>query len=463
MKSIRAQIQKKIFFVLLIQFILFFVSLLIARFYQIYKTQKNELEHISIQIKEIITNNEGTYKTNHQADDMFASINEKLNFAFQKDHLQIAYQINLDGEIVYSHLPHTDLFDNPTDFKKQNESHSFFTKPVSFSNWLYFCYQREEPFDIWVYSHHRFVILDFALIWAAIFFPLVLLLSFFISKSISKKITTPIESIFQTSENIVKGSLNARIPEKYEEIELHRLIKTLNQTFNELEKSFNKITQFSADAAHEINTPLTIMRGQIEVCLKQVRSIEDYQSTLHNCIEEISKLTKIIDILLLTSKPNTYLKNNFKTIDLSNLLLETTNQFKILSDDKNIHLHTDIQAQQTIIGHEILIKQVFYNLLSNALKFTPANKSISVQLKSNNESIDIVFQDEGIGIEEKDLPNIFQKFYQANKSNHSGAGLGLSLVKWVVDQHNAAITCQSTPNKNTTFKITFKKEVETSS
>jgi len=222
-----------------------------------------------------------------------------------------------------------------------------------------------------------------------------------------------------------------------------------------LNESYQQIKEFNANASHQLKSPLSSMKVQIDVTLQKTRETQEYKTILNSITEDITHLQDMLHNLLLLTRMNDYsIKESFKKVAIDTQLLNSIDKYMLVAGEKKISLHvknldsTEIQANPTLI--EVLID----NLLDNAIKYTSKNKNIVINLENNMLTI----EDQGIGIDEKNISLIFDKFYQINSAKKKGAygyGLGLAIVKQIADLHNASIYVTSTLDKGTTISVKF--------
>jgi two-component system phosphate regulon sensor histidine kinase PhoR len=212
-----------------------------------------------------------------------------------------------------------------------------------------------------------------------------------------------------------------------------------DETDLKLHQSLKHIKRFSSDVSHELKTPLTAIKGELEVALKENRSKEEYRSILSSSLEEVDKLQSIVkNLLMLTYIEKESLKNKFITHALDDILLRAVDELIVMASHKKINLEI---AQLDIIQlkcDDVLLKTVFTNLIENAIKYSPSHTTITLSLIKEEHHALFCIEDEGNGIEEDKLPHIFERFYRADtsRSKHiKGYGLGLSLVKQIVELH----------------------------
>ncbi len=276
---------------------------------------------------------------------------------------------------------------------------------------------------------------------------------------IIRKALQPVKSVVQTANEITTEDLSLRIDVKNRQDEIGALVKTFNDMIARLEKSVNKIRQFSGDVSHELRTPLTIIRGEIEVLLRKKRTEEEYMKTLKSALEESSRMEKIIDDLLFLSRVEALDKSKFnKTVQLKEIVASVVKIRNQSAVNKGLTLLAEKVKPARVKGNKELLERMITNVIDNAIRYTPSGGRIEVLLAEIQNAIRLEIRDTGIGIPDELLPHIFDRFYVVDKSRSretGGAGLGLSIVKWIADNHGAEIEVQSKENQGTTFIIHF--------
>jgi len=232
------------------------------------------------------------------------------------------------------------------------------------------------------------------------------------------------------------------------EIFRHELIEKLNE-------SFVQIKEFNSNASHQLKTPLSSMKVQVDVMLQKDRKLTEYKSVLSSVSDEISSLQKMLtNLLMLTRMGDDAIKESFNDVEIDTVLLEVIGEYMMVADQKKITLEIKTLDHLVIAGNETLISIFITNLIDNAIKYTPKGKKITIGLYGSRLSI----SDEGIGIDKDKLPFIFNKFFQVNsvqKKDLGGYGLGLAMVKKIVDLHKGSVYVQSKINEGTTFLVKF--------
>lgn len=268
----------------------------------------------------------------------------------------------------------------------------------------------------------------------------------------------PVKSVVKTAEGITAEDLSLRIDLKNRKDEIGALVETFNSMIARLEKSINKIRQFSGDVSHELRTPLTIIRGEIEVLLRKDRPKEEYVTTLNSVLEESHRMEELIDGLLFLSRVEAMDRSKGREIvDLDEVLNAVIKFRSPTASNKNISIDAKIKPVQ-LKGNRELLERMTANILDNAIRYSNSGDHIEIELEKEKNTAKLQIRDTGIGIPEKSLPLIFDRFYVVDPSRSKetgGAGLGLSIVKWIAEYHNAEITVDSKVNHGTNFIVIF--------
>lgn len=217
-----------------------------------------------------------------------------------------------------------------------------------------------------------------------------------------------------------------------------------------LSSSLRQIKRFSSDVSHELKTPLTAMKVEVEVALKEERSREEYQKVLRSNLEEIDTLQSIVkNLLMLTYLEKESLKKKFLKHAVDDIALKAIEDLMVIASHKNIALEIETLDTVDVLGDEILLKTVFSNMIENAIKYAPSKSNIFISLKKEDNNAIFSVEDEGAGIDEAKLTLVFDRFYRTDDSrskNIKGFGLGLSIVKQIVEVHDGEIALKNRPN-----------------
>ncbi len=292
--------------------------------------------------------------------------------------------------------------------------------------------------------------------------PVLLLISVLGGYFILTRALGPVQEVVKIARKISTENLGQRIESKNRKDEIGQLIFTFNRMISRLERSVNQIKQFSSDASHDLKTPLTIIRGEIEIALRKERMPEEYVKTLLNVQEEAKKLERVIDNLLFLSRIDTAdHRPSFQDVPLDELLLNVFEKTQPLAAKKGIAYGIKKMETVSTRGAPLLLNRLVMNLLDNAVKYTPAGGQVEISLKSKGEKVLLTIRDTGIGIPGESLPYVFDRFYQVDKSRtqrSEGAGLGLAIVKQIADIHNATVEIHSQLDSGTTVSVLFNKK-----
>lgn len=290
-------------------------------------------------------------------------------------------------------------------------------------------------------------------------FPIGIFLSFICGFYVTQRSMKVINRISGTTDRITSHNLSERIEAPKGKDEISQLIGTLNSMIDRLEKSFIQAKQLSQDTAHEIRTPLTIIRSEIEELVESETTDENTARKLENILEEVQYLSSMSNRLLLMHIMDTSkLKYAFESIELSGLLNEIYQDASVISSDQGLEITLDIVDEMKIDGNKELLTRLLWNVVDNAIKYNKPNGSIIFQLYQDNSDACIQVKDTGIGIPAEEISKIFDRFYRVDKSRSRdlrGSGLGLAISKWIAELHNASITVESAVGKGSAFTITF--------
>lgn len=295
--------------------------------------------------------------------------------------------------------------------------------------------------------------------------PLLLIVSISLGRRITTKALNPVTEIVNAANSISNGNdLSQRLPAGEGKDELYMLSRTLNEMIERLELAFNSEKQFSSDVSHELKTPVSVILAKCEYTLKEKRDSEEYIETIETIQKQCGIMISLIQQLLQLSKRTSgQYPLEKETFDLSMLCKSIADETESLSDKDNISIIRNIPENILFTGDESMILRMIMNLTTNAIKYSKKNaenKYIKISLLENEENISIQVEDNGIGIEDKDLPYIFNRLYKADKSRSEtdSFGLGLSMVKHIAEAHNGTVYVASQIDVGSTFTVTLPKE-----
>ena len=281
--------------------------------------------------------------------------------------------------------------------------------------------------------------------------------------SITKKTLLPLIKMTETAKHISLGNhLTSRIKLGKGNDEVHHLASTFDHMMDQLEDAFENEKRFTADVSHELRTPVAVILTQCEYCLKEDTSKQEMREGLSVILDQSKKMSNLISQLLtLARTDHIQQKLEFETVNLSELAKIIVEEQSYIASEKNITLKTDITPNILIKADETMMMRLFINLISNSITYGKYGGETIVTLKTTGKKIIGSVSDNGIGIEENQLDKIWKRFYQVDpsrtKGKESGAGLGLPMVKWIVESHGGKISVESKINVGSTFTFEFKK------
>jgi heavy metal sensor kinase len=283
---------------------------------------------------------------------------------------------------------------------------------------------------------------------------------------LANRALVPIRAIAQTAAEINETDLSRRLDLASSEIELEQLVQTFNAMLDRIERAFQQQRQFTTDVAHELRTPLSIMQTSLDVTLGRKRSEAEYQAALLSVQEEVQRLSKLAHTLLILARSDTSeLILNMTAFDLSLMIITVVEQFIPIAEDKKLTLERDVIPGVVLVGDEARLIQVVFNLIDNAIKFTPSGGLVKIGAHKMDHFVKITIKDTGQGIAEEDQRRIFERFYRTEPSqnrNQGGFGLGLAIAKQVVTLHHGDIRVHSTPQSGAEFVVLLPVEGQTS-
>jgi heavy metal sensor kinase len=287
--------------------------------------------------------------------------------------------------------------------------------------------------------------------------PGLIVLASLIGYWLSGRVLHPVSEIIRASRGIGAKNLSSRLPIAHDELRL--LTETLNEMLARIEASVQRITQFTADASHDLRTPLALIRCNSELALRRSRSEEEYRKALtRNLITSVETTCLVENLLTLARADAGSAGLQFRQINLAQSLQKATEETSILAADKNIQVSARIPSIPVWVNaDDIALNRVFRIVLENAVKYTPRGGGIAIATNwDGGTTAEIEIRDSGIGIPEKDLPHIFERFYrvdQARSRESGGTGLGLAIARTFVDLHGGTIDAQSSLGDGTTISI----------
>ncbi len=273
----------------------------------------------------------------------------------------------------------------------------------------------------------------------------------------------PIETMREAAEEITESqNLTRRIQLGDGKDEIHQLANTFDRMFDRIQEAFEREKQFTSDVSHELRTPVSVIAMQAEYSLRHENPSDELRERLQVILEQSRKMTGMISQLLTLSRADQgRAKLQKEMVHLSELVEIIAEEEQERAERKNIQIYTDCEPELYMEGDETMLMRCFINLLENAIAYGKEDGAIWISLTGKNQMIQGHIRDNGIGIQEEHLNKIWERFYQVDSSRSASAGgssgLGLSMVKWIVEAHGGEITVESRYQKGTTFHFQFPK------
>ena len=288
--------------------------------------------------------------------------------------------------------------------------------------------------------------------------PLVLVVASLGGSFLANKALKPVDEITKTAKRIGSGDLSQRIHlEEFLDDEIGRLASTFNEMIGKLERSFLQIKRFTADASHELKTPLTVLKGEIEVGLKRDRAVEEYKRILSSCLEEVDHMSRIVDDLLTLARADMgALELRRERVDLGEVAEDVWRSLQRMAEEKGLKFSLARDGEVPVWGDRDRLRQLVVNLVDNALKYTPSGGEVVLKVGRQDALALLSVKDTGEGIPPEDQEKVFERFYRVDKARSrekGGTGLGLSICKWIAEAHGGRIWLKSEIGRGSTFTV----------
>ena len=287
--------------------------------------------------------------------------------------------------------------------------------------------------------------------------PATLALAAGVGMFLAQRALSPIDRITRTARRIGAEDLSQRLEMSSNDDEIGRLAATFDEMLERLDRAFQRQRQFTADASHELRTPLAVATSQIDVALERSRSVEEYQEVLRLVGTETTRMGKLVSELLTLARAdsgNEIMER--EPLSLDELAGEVVAQLAPLAESRGLRLGTGHLEPAIVVGDQTRLMQLLFNLVDNALRYTPEGGRITVNVGRHGGEATLTVTDTGIGIAPEQLPHIFKRFYRVDKARsraEGGTGLGLAIGEWIVRAHGGRIQVASTPGQGSTFTV----------
>ena len=295
--------------------------------------------------------------------------------------------------------------------------------------------------------------------------PLFLLVSVAVAYLIAGNTFKPVDQLINEVEAITDGrSLHRRVPTEEADEELGRLAETLNRMIGRLQTSFGALRRFTADASHELKTPLTVVRADVERAMHPGASSEERMQALEEAMQEITRMSDLVNSLLTLARAD---EGRFdlhrEPLELEAVVRDVYETAVILGEEAGVSVTLPLVENACVLGDETRLRQLFLNLITNAIKYTPRGGHVEMTLSMrNNNEIGFAVRDTGVGIAAADLPHIFERFWRADRARSrpvvgdargGGFGLGLAISQWIAQAHGGSLTAQSRLGRGSIFTV----------
>jgi heavy metal sensor kinase len=276
---------------------------------------------------------------------------------------------------------------------------------------------------------------------------------------LARQALAPVDRMAAAADEITATQLDRRLDAPNPDDELGRLARTLNGMIARLQRSFEDARRFTADAAHELRTPLAILRNEAEVALRVPRDSEEYRNCLEDMLEEIDHLSRLSEALLFLFREDAGLDVQHRELtSLDQLVHELAEHLRVVAAERGQELSLEVASPCLVRGDAMQLRRLISNLVDNAIKFTPPGGKIQVRVECRQRQATVVVTDTGIGIAPEHLPRIFDRFYRADQARSrrtDGSGLGLSICRSIAESHRGHIVVESQPGQGTCVTLTL--------
>lgn len=289
------------------------------------------------------------------------------------------------------------------------------------------------------------------------FAPALLLVAAGVGYWMSRRALAPVDALVRTAREVSGTNLGGRLQKLNTGDELQRLSDTLNEMLDRIESAFRRVTQFTADASHELRTPVSLIRTEAELALRRFRTENEYKDSLQHILLEAERTTTLIEQLLSLARADSGRETlHMRAVNLSETLRGVADSWKQVAAIRDLHFSANINDQDAVVsGEETLLRRLTDILLDNAFKYTPSPGTVSLTLGCRDDIAVITVQDSGVGIPQEEQGKIFERFYRIDKARaraQGGTGLGLAIAQWIVSQHRGSIRVESRPGEGATFR-----------
>lgn len=274
---------------------------------------------------------------------------------------------------------------------------------------------------------------------------------------LSRQALRPVAQSIRTAKRLDPANLSERLPRTGAGDELDELAGTINDLLDRLAAYHAQIIRFTADASHELRSPLGAMRAAVEVALGRPREAKEYREVLSSLGEQCERLTALVNGLLLLARADAgEVDLKRELVDLPALVSEVVEMYEPLAEERGVSLAAQPSSPVAVLGDSSRLRQLVTNLVDNAIKFTGAGGSVKLRVERDETRATLIVTDTGDGIPETHLPHVFERFYQVSSARSSGGcGLGLSICRWIVEAHGGSLEVTSSASTGTVFSVSL--------
>ena len=264
---------------------------------------------------------------------------------------------------------------------------------------------------------------------------------------LARRALAPIDHLAVEARRITADRLHERLSVPNRNDEIGRLTAVINDTFARLESSFDELRRFTADASHELRTPLSVIRGTGELALGTPKSAAEYKDTIGSMLEEVDRLTRLVDTLLRLSRGDAgTIRLDRETVDLGQLARDVASSLTILAEDRQQRLDVNGASGVEVSADRLVLREALVNLVDNAIKYSPTGSVIDIAVRHEGQQAVVAVSDHGPGIPSEHRQRVFDRFYRLDEGRAreaGGSGLGLAIAKWAVEANGGDISVDS--------------------